>query len=93
METFIFDGIDRNLQKALDVNAVGGKVLCPKCGAELIIAANKAAAEKMCTSPGILCPVNKRHMERVFILAEEQLAFDRWCEEMKGKGYFKSNRD
>jgi hypothetical protein len=92
METFTFDGSTDNLQKALDVNARGGRVLCPKCGAELIIAANKAAAKIMGISPGILCPMDKKHMQRVFILGEEQLDFDRWCKTMEDKGYFKPDR-
>jgi hypothetical protein len=92
MEIFTFDGTTDNLQEALDVNARGGRVLCPKCGADLIIVADKAAAKVMRTSPGILCPVDKKHMERVFILEEEQLDFDRWCKKMEDKGYFKPNQ-
>jgi hypothetical protein len=91
MEDFIFDGASENLQKALDVNAIGGRVLCPRCGSELIIIANRAEANQKGCRSGILCPVNKKHMERTFALQEDFLAFDRWCEEMEGKGYFKSS--
>ena len=78
MEDFIFDGASENLQKALDVNTSGGKVLCPRCGAELIIMANRAAANQKGCSPGILCPVNRKHMEIAFALQEDFLAFDKW---------------
>jgi hypothetical protein len=61
MEDFIFDGASENLQKALDVNASGGKGLCPRCGAELIIISNRAEANQKGCSPGILCPVNRKH--------------------------------
>jgi hypothetical protein len=92
MEIFTFDGTTDNLQEALDVNARGGRVLCPECGADLIIVANKAAAKVMGASPGILCPINKKHVERVFILEEEQLDFDRWYKRMEDKGYFTPDR-
>ncbi len=93
MEDFIFDGASENLQKALDVNTNGGKVLCPRCGAELIIIANRAEANQKRCSPGILCPANRKHMEIAFALQEDFLAFDRWCEKMEEKGYFKSDRN
>ena len=42
MNTFIYDGNHRDIQKILDFNAEGKKVLCYKCGAEpLIITSEK----------------------------------------------------
>ncbi|MGL5807484.1 MAG: hypothetical protein ACRC2R_02340 [Xenococcaceae cyanobacterium] len=91
METFTFDGHEDNLQQALDIHATGGKVLCPKCGAELIIVSNRAEAKKTGISPGIVCSANKKHMERAFILKEDFLAFDRLCKEMEEKRKLKDN--
>jgi hypothetical protein len=85
MEIFIFDESTSDLQEALDVHARGGKVLCSKCGAELIIAANRAEANKHRISPGIVCPANNRHIERAFSLEEDFVAFDQWYQGMKSK--------
>jgi hypothetical protein len=93
MKDFIFDGASENLQKSLDINANGGKVLCPQCRAELIIIANRSEANQKGCSPGILCPINRKHMELAFALQEDFLVFDRWREKMEEKGYFKSKRN
>lgn len=85
METLIFDENSNDLQQALDVHAGGGKLLCAKCGAELIVVSNRAEAKKTGNSPGIVCPVDKKHIERRFILAEDFLAFNQIVEEMKKK--------
>jgi hypothetical protein len=83
MEIITFDKDD--LQTTLDVHSRGGKVLCPRCGEELIIVSNRSEAKKTGVSPGILCPVDRKHVERSFILREDFLSFDKWFQEMQVK--------
>ena len=62
METFSYDGKSENLQKALDTHSQGGKVICYKCGSELLIFTERGEAAKHNLNPGIDCPKTKMHI-------------------------------
>jgi len=70
MKTFVYDGKGENLQKILEINSSGGKVLCYKCNAELVIISDSESARKNKMKPGIYCPVNYKHIYQIFILTE-----------------------
>ncbi|MBD2180091.1 hypothetical protein [Aerosakkonema funiforme] len=74
METFIFDGKGANLQKAIDVQSRGGRVLCPKCKNELIIATGT-----------IYCPVSQKHLCCFWTTTEVMSAFERFMNERHEK--------
>ena len=59
METFIFDGKGKNLQKALEVQSRGGRVLCPKCQSELMIICTIASKKKHKNNLIIFCRLTK----------------------------------
>jgi hypothetical protein len=83
MQNFVFDEENYDLQTILDVYSGGGQVLCPKCGTNLTIVLSRAEAKKTGISPGIVCPNDKRHVQRAFILQEDFLGFDKWFQEMQ----------
>lgn len=77
MESFRYDGTPEYLQKALDIHSQGGRVMCPKCDAELVIVIDPQSRDKYNQGPGIYCPANHRHIYKLLILSEPFEEFDR----------------
>ena len=48
---------------------VGDVPLCPKCGAELVVAFTWTEANERGRHPGIFCPSNDRHFQVLFNVA------------------------
>lgn len=74
MSDAVYDGDDR---RALAVKAAGFRVLCPRCGAELVVAIDIETARKFGVHPGIHCPVNLKHVSVFFNLASVSEGADR----------------
>lgn len=72
MNQFTYYGISKDLEKALKVHSQGGKVICHKCGAELLILNDWKSAlnDGHGRRPGIYCPVNEKHVCSWFILSD-----------------------
>lgn len=69
----VFDG---DIRKALADVSTGARLLCPKCRAQLIIAANPQAANASGVHPGIHCPVDQRHVNVLFNLSSSRRLLD-----------------
>jgi len=65
MNTFVYDGSVEACRKLPDLLRKGTTILCPKCGAELIVALDAEAAEKHKVHPGIYCTKTPKHFYEV----------------------------
>jgi hypothetical protein len=65
METFVYDGSIQALEKLPELLRQGVKILCPKCGSELIVALDAEAAGRHKVHPGIYCSKNARHFHEM----------------------------
>ncbi|MEA5472334.1 hypothetical protein [Spirulina sp. 06S082] len=75
MNTFVYDGSSKDLQKAIDLSTKGEKVLCHKCGAELLIIASVEEEAKYGKSSGIYCPTDPSHIQIHFTLGSRRIRF------------------
>ena len=69
MNSFVFDGDPKDIQKILDLNAEGKEVLCHKCGAKLLIVVGIEAEKKYGKASGVYCPTDETHIQMWFTLA------------------------
>ena len=75
MNSFIYDGDSKKLQTILDLHYKGEKVLCYKCGAELLIILSKKEKQKYKKPSGIYCPVDESHIRQWIASAEDRIDF------------------
>jgi hypothetical protein len=71
MDNFTYDGKSENLQVVLNLHSHGGKALCYKCNAELLVLPDWVSANKYGKRPGIYCPVNEKHICTWFIFSNQ----------------------
>lgn len=74
MATRVFDGSRDAIRNVSNWVAEGATVVCPKCGAELILALTAEAASKHKVHPGIYCPTNLKHVTTTFELASKEVS-------------------
>lgn len=65
MTKFIYDGTTDGLRKAFELSKQGVRILCPKCGAELVVAPDLESANKHRIHPGIYCPRSPTHVHEL----------------------------
>jgi len=68
MADFVYDGTPEGTRNACDRSKNGERILCPRCGAELIVAPDVDSANKYNVLPGIYCPNSAEHVCRRFEL-------------------------
>ena len=70
METnnYIFDPAVHNASEVRRLQKEGKHPLCPKCGAELIVALSVEEAKRLKTNPGMRCPKDPKHFESTLSL-------------------------
>jgi hypothetical protein len=61
MEPFVYDGSKQALQKLPELVRQGVKIVCPKCGSELIVALDAEGAARHKVHPGVYCSKNPKH--------------------------------
>ncbi len=62
MESYVYDGSVESLRKVFELRNQGVAILCPACGAALIVALDYEAANRHRVHTGIYCPGNRRHV-------------------------------
>lgn len=75
MEVFVYNGDNISLQQLLELNSKGAKILCSKCGAELLIICGVESEKKYKKKSGIYCTINEQHIRQWFSLAEPRQEF------------------
>jgi hypothetical protein len=61
-DVVVHDGTTEGLRAAYEVSRRGGRVLCPQCGADLIVALDFASANRHKVHTGIYCPRSRSHV-------------------------------
>ena len=61
----VYDGSTEMLRNIPELVSEGVKLLCPKCGAELLIAMDSESAAHLRMPPGIFCSRNARHFYEI----------------------------
>lgn len=74
MSHFVYDG---DVRRALAENAAGARVLCPRCGAEIVIAPDIKSGRRYQVHPGIYCSADSKHVFAMFHVAEAGGLLDR----------------
>lgn len=67
-DTYTFDPEIHNAAEVGRLLKEGKHPLCPKCGAELVVALSIEEAKKLKTNPGIRCPKDAKHFESTLYL-------------------------
>ncbi|MEA5472331.1 hypothetical protein [Spirulina sp. 06S082] len=75
MNTFVYDGNNEDIQKVINLNSEGKKVLCYKCGAELLIISNMEDEKKYRKKSGIYCTADESHIKIWFALSQPRREF------------------
>lgn len=72
---FVWDGDCTSIQTVFDLHSKGEKVLCPTCGAELIIVLSQEEKQKYKRNAGMYCSADESHLRIGFNLAQDRLDF------------------
>jgi hypothetical protein len=62
MSSFVYDGTSEGLRRAFELSQQDVPVLCPKCGAELIVALDHESANRHKVHTGIYCSKDRKHV-------------------------------
>lgn len=66
MNTFVYsdkyDDATNNTDEVVKLHSKGVKVVCYKCGTELLVLPDRESAAKHQKRPGIYCPVSEEHV-------------------------------
>lgn len=74
MTTCVYDDTPQAWQQLPAWVAARVTVVCPKCGAELIIALTAEEAERPKVHPGIYCPADLKHLTITIELKSERIS-------------------
>ena len=79
-EPYRYEPAMNDYNELLRMHASGRRIVCPVCGADLIIALDPKTVEKYQVHPGIYCPRNRSHIAEMVELAPVRERFRRWME-------------
>ncbi len=72
MKTFPYHGSTDALRQLPDLVGRGVRIVCPQCGADLIVALNWETANKHKVHTGIYCPADPQHVCELIELQNER---------------------
>jgi hypothetical protein len=73
MKTIKYD-LNMDLSEMQELIDQGVKIICHRCGAQLITALDAKSARQQGVHPGIYCPVSQTHVAELIELAESHQA-------------------